>query len=445
MNAAVGVILAAGYSSRMGEFKALLDVGGKPAAARLADALREAGAAEVVLVTGYEREKLTELIRATGALEAFNERFADGMFTSVKAGLEKALSLTGGSASAFLLLPADCPLAPASAIRALLDAHRENPGRFIVPCYRGKKGHPLLIPAELVPEILAHEGKGGLKAVTDRHDDMIRVETDDEGVVLDMDSPAGYEEIKAYCARISSPEAIRDAQAAIKLFTGRIFLIRHGETRKHAEKIFLGQTDVPLSDEGREQAVAAAYKLLEYGAEANVIYASDLARTAETAEIIAKALGARRNGLVPSVVRDARLREMHLGDWEGRFIREVKEACPGEYARRGENILTWKLGHEGENYYDLRYRAEKWLRDALPGAREIVAAAHVGVIKVILAAFSGMSPRDAWALKIPRGAVIQLSAESRASSAAKAAKVAAPVKSSSFGRPLCIIKNEPRQ
>jgi broad specificity phosphatase PhoE/CTP:molybdopterin cytidylyltransferase MocA len=396
----------------MGEFKALLDVGGKPAAARQADALREAGVSEIVFVTGHERERLADLIRAKGAVEAFNERFADGMFTSVKTGLEKALSLACGSVSAFLLLPVDCPLASVSAIRSLLDAHMKNPGRFIVPCYRGKKGHPLLIPAEAVPEITAHGGDGGLKAVTAGHGDMIRVETDDEGVVLDMDSPAGYEEIKAYCARVSAPDAILDARAAIRLFTGRIFLIRHGETREHAEKIFLGQTDVPLSDKGREQAAAAGKKLSERGAEANVVYTSDLVRASETAEIIAKALGASKNGLVPSIARDARLREIHLGDWEGRFIREIKESCPDEYARRGENILTWKIGHEGENYYDLRYRAEKWLRDTLPGAHEIVAAAHIGVIRVILAAFSGIAPLDAWMLKIPRGSVIELNVRS---------------------------------
>jgi broad specificity phosphatase PhoE/CTP:molybdopterin cytidylyltransferase MocA len=404
----VGIVLAAGFSSRMGAFKALLDVGGKPAVLRLTDALREAGARDVVIVTGHERERLAESIRVCGAAEAFNERFAEGMFTSVKAGLEKALAVTGGRASAFLLMPVDCPMTPASAIRALIDAHGENAGRFIVPCYRGKKGHPLLIPIERVSEILAHDGEGGLKAVTAGYDDdMLRIETDDEGVVLDMDGPAGYDEIKSYCARLSGAERAPSAADAARLFTGRLFLIRHGETERHAEAVFLGGTDVPLSDEGRRQAVSAAEKLAAYGARADIIHTSDLSRATETADIIAKTLHARRGGSPPVTVRDARLREMNLGDWDGRFIREIKETCPDEYARRGARILTWKRGHEGENYYDLRYRVEKWMSAALPGAEEIVAVTHSGVIKVIAAAFSGITPEEAWSLRIPRGAVIE--------------------------------------
>ncbi|MDR2771009.1 MAG: histidine phosphatase family protein [Clostridiales Family XIII bacterium] len=411
---AVGVVLAAGYSSRMGDFKALLDVGGQPAAARLIDALRAGGAADVVLVTGHARERLAELIGARGAVEAYNERFADGMFASVKAGLTKALEITGGQASAFLLLPVDCPLAPASAIRALLDAHRKQPARFIVPCYRGKKGHPLLIPAGFLPEILAQEDGNGLKAVTERYEDeLLRLETGDEGVVLDMDGPEGYAEICAHCARIQAASAPgagvpSDPRGAIKSFTGRIFLIRHGETRRHAEGIFLGQTDVPLSDAGRKQAAEAARELLAHGAQAERIYASDLARAAETAKILATALHARRGGALPVVESDARLREMHLGAWDGRFIREIKERFPEEYARRGARPLTWKRGHDGENYYDLRYRAEKWLAEVLPDARELVAVTHAGVIKVIRAAFSDLTPEAAWSQDIPRGAVLRI-------------------------------------
>ncbi|MDR2355521.1 MAG: histidine phosphatase family protein [Clostridiales Family XIII bacterium] len=410
--AAVGVVLAAGYSARMGDFKALLDVGGKSAAARLIDALREGGAREVVLVTGHARERLAGLVGAGGAVEAYNERFAEGMFSSVRAGLAKALEITGGRASACLLSPVDCPLVPASAIKALLDAHRKQPGRFIVPCYRGKKGHPLLIPAAFLPEILAHAGEGGLKAVTDRReDDLLRLETGDEGVVLDMDSPAGYAEIRAHCARLASARnkgEADDPRDAIRRFTGTVFLIRHGETKRHAEGIFLGQTDVPLSDEGRRQATEAARELLARGARAERIYTSDLARAAETAEIIARILRAQRGGAFPAVESDARLREMHLGAWEGRFIREIKEAFPDEYARRGAHILTWKRGHDGENYYDLRYRAEKWLAEALKDTRELVAVTHAGVIKAIRAAFSDLPPEAAWSLDIPRGAVIRL-------------------------------------
>ena len=100
----------------------------------------------------------------------------------------------------------------------------------------------------------------------------------------------------------------------------RIVLIRHGEIRQHKEKIFLGQTDVPLSDIGREQAEDAARELILEELSANRIYTSDLSRAAETAEIIAAAFPET------CVIPVPRLREMSLGEWDGRYISEIRRA-----------------------------------------------------------------------------------------------------------------------
>jgi broad specificity phosphatase PhoE len=264
----------------------------------------------------------------------------------------------------------------------------------------------------------------------------------------------------------------------------------------------LGQTDAPLSEEGRAQAAAAAEKLAGYGAGEALIYSSDLCRAFESAGIIAARLRELRprearpceNSADPTPLRapcprpactdrpdctdrqarrgteaggplrppsdpvpDRRLREMHLGDWEGRFIREIKEDFPEEYAQRGANLLNWKRGHAGENYYDLRYRVLKGLRAALraaeraaaretvsadesaaarettaagsagggaarettaagsaggagesAAARDLIFVAHSGVIKVVIAEFAALRPESAWGLTIARGAVIQL-------------------------------------
>ncbi|MDR3294359.1 MAG: histidine phosphatase family protein [Clostridiales Family XIII bacterium] len=394
------VILAAGYSSRMGGFKPLLSIGGMSALEIQLRMLRSAGVGDIVVVTGHARERLAGQIAEAGAREAFNSDFAKGMFASVQAGIRK---MPAGSAC--LLMPADCPLISAGTVKALLAAHEKHPASFIVACYRGKKGHPLLIPAQYTQEILAHDGEGGLKAVTNRHEEyLIRLETDDEGAVLDMDTPENYAELLAYAeARRQDP----------KKFTGRLFLVRHGEIRKHAEKIFLGQTDAPLSEEGRRQAAEAAETLVRrHGVHVDAVYSSDLKRAAETAEIIAARLCAE-DGAAVCVKTDARLREMHLGDWDGRFIREIKERHPEEYARRGAEPLTWKSGHDGENYYDLRYRAVKSLKamfdvSAEPAGRDVLIVSHAGTIKTILAEFSGADPRTAWEMKIPRGAVLHL-------------------------------------
>src|SRR3954469_18439411 len=95
-----------------------------------------------------------------------------------------------------------------------------------------------------------------------------------------------------------------------------LLLVRHGETDWNAEGKLQGHTDRPLNDYGRRQAEALAERLAEERVDA--VYARDLARTRETAEIVGARLG------LP-VVLDPDLRERNWGTWEG--------LTPGERAR----------------------------------------------------------------------------------------------------------------
>jgi broad specificity phosphatase PhoE len=87
-----------------------------------------------------------------------------------------------------------------------------------------------------------------------------------------------------------------------------LLLVRHGETDWNADGRLQGQTDRPLSDFGRRQARQLAEDLA--AEELTAIYASDLARARETAEIVGARVGLR-------VVLDAGLREKDWGNWEG--------------------------------------------------------------------------------------------------------------------------------
>lgn len=436
-NRVVGLILAAGYSSRMGAFKPLLAIGDVTAIEMVSAALKEAGVHEIIGVTGFQRERLSSIFASEGILEAYNSDFDQGMFTSVKAGIKKALDMPsqdGGTmpdelsaASAagqpkapggFFLMPVDCPLAPSWVLELILKKHGEEPEAFIVPCFRGKKGHPLFIPARYAEEILAYEGAGGLKAVTARHEDrLVRLETGTEAVVLDMDTPEGYREVLEYYEKqvISTgpagPEKGRktDDDWKAELKGKRLFLIRHGEIRQHREKIFLGQTDVPLSGKGREQAAGAAEELKRYGISVSRIYTSDLSRAAETAAIIRDNLNRGRVTVIP----EPRLREMSLGEWDGQYISEIQEKYPGEYKRRGENLLTYKYGNDSENFFDLQYRVMKGFQSILKREREegdgsgdIVVVSHMGVINVILSNLRHTDLKDEIGNRIPNGGVI---------------------------------------
>lgn len=140
----------------------------------------------------------------------------------------------------------------------------------------------------------------------------------------------------------------------------RVYLVRHGATVLSAEDRFAGETDVALSDVGREQLRRLARRLA--GEPIAAFYASPLGRTMETARILAEPHGK------PVTPREG-LREISHGHWEGKTRDEVEKAFPREYAR-------W----EGDPYSFAPPGGETGLAvtaRALPAFLEIVAA-HAG-------------------------------------------------------------------
>ncbi len=369
------VILAAGYSSRMGAFKPGLHIGDETVISRLVGSFRSAGISDIVVVSGHNRQELLSLINGLEVTESYNEKYPEGMFTSIQAGVQK----TDKALRGFFLIPVDCPLLEAETIDLLVSNIRDD-SSFVVPCYRGKKGHPLYIPMKYRDEILNYDGNGGLKAITDKYDDqMIRIETGRESTVMDMDTPAAYEELKAFYQRGMKSESLEE------LAKGRTFyLVRHGQPQQHKDKIFLGQTDVPLSEIGRKQAEEAKAKL---PGNIHRIYSSDLKRARETAQIICS-----------EVTEVKGFREMNLGSWDGRYIEDIRGEFPELYEKRGKNLFSFKTGNKAENFYDLQYRVVKALTDILKkdDSREIFIVAHSGVIRCIENNLKGGSVEDAW-------------------------------------------------
>lgn len=446
------VILAAGLSSRMKDFKPLLPVDGQSALSGLAETLHGAGIRDIVIVTGHRREDLQAEIRRHELIEAYNGDFEQGMFTSIRAGLAKAGEAFPDKRG-FFLVPVDCPLITIRALRELMAAAEKDNGStgscYFVPTFEGKKGHPLLIPADRTDEILSYDGPGGLKAITDAHwDEMVRVPVPDEEILLDMDTPEGYQAIRDFVAH-----GFKREKLSVLSSRKRIILVRHGETRQHEEPMFIGQYDVPLSDEGRAQAAAAGEKIADLIADdvtasrswvegislgkeplppIEGIWCSDLDRAWETARIIAEKINARY-GTVPPVEQSMadvmsemglmggmnsmgaltapnavpihvevqplqELREIGLGDWDGRPVREIREAEPELYERRGRDRFTFKTGNGSENFYDMQYRAVAALREILAEdfARNIVIVAHSGVIRALENNLKGLRVDDDW-------------------------------------------------
>lgn len=164
----------------------------------------------------------------------------------------------------------------------------------------------------------------------------------------------------------------------------RLVMLRHGQTEYNAGNRMQGQLDTELSDLGRDQAVAAAEVLAKR--QPLLIVSSDLGRAFDTAV----ALG-ERSGLPIEV--DMRLRETHLGDWQGMTHLEVDAAAPGARLE-WRNDATW-APHGGESRVDVAARGMPVITELVADQTEwgtdeperpVVLVTHGGLIAALTAA-----------------------------------------------------------
>jgi probable phosphoglycerate mutase len=165
----------------------------------------------------------------------------------------------------------------------------------------------------------------------------------------------------------------------------RIFLIRHGATTLSAEDRFAGATDVPLSDEGRDQVRRLAARLSSEKVAA--VYASPLGRTVETASLLAEP------HRLEVVTREG-LREISHGHWEQLTRREVDERFPNESAAWEADPYTY-APPGGESGLAVTARALPALLEIVRAhpASQVIVASHKATIRLLLSSLLGFDPR----------------------------------------------------
>ena len=182
------VIPAAGMSSRMKAFKPLLPCRDSTVIeCTVGAALKVAQRAVVVL--GNHADEVERVLR---------ERFGDSvtivrnpdyrstdMLRSVQIGLEAL-----GECDGFFLLPGDMPAVGSDTLHALVEAF-DGAHTVIFPSFNGRKGHPPLIAASLIPAIRSYRGDGGLRAVLNGVPQKV-LELTDKGIMTDLDTPEDY-------------------------------------------------------------------------------------------------------------------------------------------------------------------------------------------------------------------------------------------------------------
>jgi len=184
------VILAAGLSSRMGDgLKPLLPLGDTTILGHCISLFQSVGIEDVLVVVGHQHEDLVPLVVSQHATPVYNPEYRRGMFSSVVAGLS---SLDAAATAAFVL-PVDIPLVRPQTIEILLGMHQRHRNRIIRPVYRGRRGHPPLIPNCFVESIVRWSGPKGLRGALDQfREETIQADVMDAYICSDIDTPRDY-------------------------------------------------------------------------------------------------------------------------------------------------------------------------------------------------------------------------------------------------------------
>lgn len=180
----------------------------------------------------------------------------------------------------------------------------------------------------------------------------------------------------------------------------KIYLIRHGKIDLDKEKRYIGFTDLNLSKEG----IVQAQKLKELFSTINIekAYVSPLLRCIQTLDVILE------NRNIERVLMEE-LKEINLGQWEGKSFSYIEKLYPKEFKARGENIATF-VTPGGESFNQLKKRvipAFEAIKENSTG--NVLIVAHAGVNRVIISNLLGISMDDMFKISQNYGCATEIS------------------------------------
>jgi molybdenum cofactor cytidylyltransferase len=189
MDKIYAIILAAGESKRMKVPKMLLPFDGKTMIEKVIDNVLRSNVFNTLVVLGSSMEEILGVIGNLPIRHCYNENYRNGMLSSIKCGFGN-LPLHYDSV---LVFPGDQPLIEPEVINALIDAYRETSKGIIIPVYRKKRGHPLLIDFKYREVVSNLSDKEGLRSLALKFkEDVLEVATKSPGILKDFDTKQDY-------------------------------------------------------------------------------------------------------------------------------------------------------------------------------------------------------------------------------------------------------------
>ncbi len=186
-----GIILAAGLSSRAKTNKLILDIHGKTVIERCILGMYETSS-RIIVIGGHKIEDIKGILRKYPKVElVYNSNYENGMFSSVKKGLAHIKE------EKFFLIPGDYPLVNKKTYEAMEEENKD----IIIPVYKGKRGHPLLMKSYLVEELLKDNSSKTLRDFINKKN-FTPINIDDPGILMDVDSIEDYKKALLYFKKL---------------------------------------------------------------------------------------------------------------------------------------------------------------------------------------------------------------------------------------------------
>jgi molybdenum cofactor cytidylyltransferase len=185
------VVLSAGESSRMGRPKALLPIAGQTFIERIVDALEKTEVGKTVVVLGYNAEEMRRKVEHLPVEILINPNYQQGQLSSLQTAVRRLQAES--DCDAMLVHLVDHPYIDAKLVELMIRRFYETGKLIVVPRFGGKRGHPVIFSRKLFAELLDAPINEGAKAVVNAHRaETLEIETEDEGITLDIDTPELY-------------------------------------------------------------------------------------------------------------------------------------------------------------------------------------------------------------------------------------------------------------
>ncbi len=195
------VVLAAGRSTRMGTPKLLLTLSGRSVLRHVVDHVRASRCGEIVVVVGETADRMAEEVRIPGVRVVVNDRYREGMGTSLAAGV----SAVSPECDAAVVLLGDQPCVTSEVIDALIDAYRRTRKPIVASRYGDVIGAPTLIGAALFNEARRLGGDVGGRFLIQQHPDLVEEVPVSPSAAVDVDTPEEFARLQAALEEGAAP------------------------------------------------------------------------------------------------------------------------------------------------------------------------------------------------------------------------------------------------